>query len=82
MEPSKNARLNHRRLQSSTTKENSLAHWQEKQQQSVPRNKFNCPCGKKHRQMARAVMEKLALCSPAEAATGGPPRPGADAERC
>lgn len=82
MEPSKNAKLSHGRPQGSTTEENSLGHWQGKQQSSVPRNKPNCPCGKKCRRMARAVMEKLAPCSPAEAATGGPPGRGADAERC
>lgn len=82
MEPSKNARLSHGRPQGSTTEENSLACWQGKQQRSVPRNKSNCPCGEKRRQMAQAVMEKLALSSAAEATTGGPPGAGADAERC
>lgn len=81
MEPSKNARLSHGRPQGSTTEENSLVHWQGKRQRSVPRNKSNCPCGKQRWQMAQAVMDKLAPRSPAEAATGGPPGPGADAER-
>lgn len=65
MEPSKNAKLSHGRPQGSTTEENSLGHWQGKQQSLVPRNKPNCPCGKKCRRMAQAVVEKLAPCSPA-----------------
>lgn len=75
MEVSKNARLSHEQPQGSTTEENSLGCWQEKQQRPVPRNKSNCPRGKKLR------AGEAGICSP-EVATEGPPGPGTDAERC